>query len=113
MTTLQFTGEEAQRLLALYMTPEIVAQRQAFLDMVVPHPPERILDVGCGPGLLAAAMAAAVGATGAVSGIDRSEPLLAVARAQCASYPWVDFQYGDATQLPGFVANFAQKVMRG
>ncbi|MGE3542268.1 MAG: methyltransferase domain-containing protein [Candidatus Tectimicrobiota bacterium] len=106
MTTLQCTGDEAQRLLALYMTPEIVAQRQAFLDMVVPHPAARILDVGCGPGLLAAAMAPAVGATGAVAGIDRSEPLLAVARAQCASYPWVDVQYGDATQLPYPAAAF-------
>lgn len=110
MTTLQFTGDEAQRLLALYMTPEIVAQRQAFLDMISLHPAEQILDVGCGPGLLAAAMAPAVGATGAVVGIDRSAPLLAVARAQCTAYPWVDFQDGEATQLPFPAAAFDRVV---
>ena len=105
-TTLQFAGDEAQRLLVLYLTPEIVAQRRAFLEIVAPCPAERILDVGSGPGLLAAAMAEAVGATGSVSGIDRSEALLAVARVQCASYPWVDFQHGDATHLPHPAATF-------
>ena len=100
MTTLQFNSEEAQRLLALYVTPEIVAQRRHFLQVFIPRRGERVLDVGSGPGPLAAAIAEAVGATGAVSGVDISEPLLAAARAQCAAYPWVDFQRSEATQLP-------------
>lgn len=100
MTILHYNSEEAQRLLALYVTPEIVAQRHHFLQVFAPRLGERILDVGSGPGFLAAAMAEAVGATGAVSGVDISEPLLAVARTHCAPYPWVDFQHSDATQLP-------------
>src|SRR5260370_17981991 len=42
-------------------------------------PGERVLDVGCGPGATTLPYAAAVGPAGHVTGIDISEPLLAVA----------------------------------
>ena len=35
MTTLQFNSEEAQRLLALYVTPEIVAERRHSLQVFI------------------------------------------------------------------------------
>ena len=41
-------------------------------------PGERVLDVGCGPGATALPLAAAVGPSGHVTGIDISEPMLAV-----------------------------------
>src|SRR5260370_17223615 len=47
-------------------------------------PGERVLDVGCGPGATTLPYAAAVGPTGHVTGIDISEPMLAVARTRVA-----------------------------
>jgi arsenite methyltransferase len=99
-TTWQFDEVEARRLLALYVTPDIVSQRGDFLRALDPQPGERVLDVGSGPGFLAAAIADAVRPSGAVHGVDISEPLLAVARAHCADRQWVEFHHADATQLP-------------
>src|SRR6195256_6760036 len=39
-------------------------------------PGERVLDVGCGPGATALPLAAAVGPSGHVTGIDIAEPML-------------------------------------
>jgi len=59
-----------------------VAQREAVLAALDPRPGERVLDLGCGPGLLAAAVAARVGAQGAVHGVDVSADMLAIAAAR-------------------------------
>jgi SAM-dependent methyltransferase len=47
---------------------------------LAPAPGERILDIGCGCGQTSAALATRVGASGAVVGVDISEPMLEVAR---------------------------------
>jgi SAM-dependent methyltransferase len=52
----------------------------ALLDEIAPAPGQRILDVGCGAGETAIALARAVGPTGTVTGVDISEPLLSLAR---------------------------------
>src|SRR5947207_4789774 len=98
--TWQFDEVETRRLVALYMTPDIVSQRGDFLRALDPQPGERVLDIGSGPGFVAAAIADAVRSPGVVHGVDISEPLLAVARAHCADRPWVEFHHADATQLP-------------
>lgn len=49
-----------------------------------PAPPERCLDTGTGPGLVARRVAAAVGPAGLVIGIDPSPGMLAAARRQAA-----------------------------
>jgi arsenite methyltransferase len=100
MTELRFDEEATKRLLALYITPDMVSQRGEFLRALDPRPGERVLDVGSGPGFLAGAIAAAVESRGAVHGVDISEPLIAVARTHCAHQPWVEFHRADATQLP-------------
>src|SRR5438094_7328703 len=48
------------------------------------QPGERVLDVGCGPGATAIPLAAAVGPTGHVTGIDISEPMLGLLRKRVA-----------------------------
>jgi ubiquinone/menaquinone biosynthesis C-methylase UbiE len=54
----------------------------------------RVLDLACGPGLVAAAAAA----RGALpSGLDFSSAMIAVARAE---YPGISFREGDAEVLP-------------
>lgn len=100
MTELQFDEEATKRLLAVYVTPDVVAQREQFLRALAPRPGERVLDVGSGPGFVAGAIAEAVGSTGAVCGVDISEAMLAAARSHCARQLWVEFRHADATQLP-------------
>ncbi|HUS41858.1 MAG TPA: methyltransferase domain-containing protein [Ilumatobacteraceae bacterium] len=62
---------------------------------------ERVLDVGCGTGIVARQAAVGVGVTGAVTGLDVANDMIAVARAQPplpgASIVW---RQGDATSLP-------------
>ena len=62
------------------MTPDVVEQRRAIRAVLSLQPGERVLDIGSGPGFLAAEMAAEVGPDGRVHGIDPSESMLASAR---------------------------------
>jgi len=100
MTELRFDEEATKRLIAMYVTPDVVAQREQFLRALAPRTGERVLDIGSGPGFLAGTIAEEVGSSGAVHGVDISEPLLAVARAHCAHQSWVEFRQADATRLP-------------
>jgi SAM-dependent methyltransferase len=59
---------------------------------------ERVLDVGCGTGGTTAELARAVGPSGHVLGVDISEPLVGVARAQKLGN--ATFEVGDVTTFP-------------
>lgn len=58
---------------------------------------DKILEVGCGTGVLARELIKLVGAMGSVTGLDLSESMLGVARKIC---PQVDFRQGNAMDLP-------------
>ena len=58
---------------------------------------DRVLDVGCGTGIVAKECARRVGSKGSISGLDISEAMLAVARR---SAPGIDWYQGDAEELP-------------
>jgi SAM-dependent methyltransferase len=58
---------------------------------------DRVLDVGCGTGVLARAAADRVAVEAQVSGVDINEGMLAVAGRL---RPGVDWRQGDATELP-------------
>jgi ubiquinone/menaquinone biosynthesis C-methylase UbiE len=60
---------------------------------------DRVLDVGCGTGTLAALMAQRVGETGEVVGIDLSPRMLAVARRK-ANLPQLTLRRGNAEAIP-------------
>ena len=62
-----------------------------------------MLDVGSGPGLLAAEMAAEVGPGGRVVGVDPSESMLALARGRTDA---AEFVAGGALELPVPDASF-------
>jgi SAM-dependent methyltransferase len=76
--------------------PQIVdAARVASVD--------RVLDVGCGTGVLARAAADQVADESQVTGLDLNEGMLAVARRL---RPQIDWRQGDATRLPLPVASY-------
>jgi arsenite methyltransferase len=105
---LQFDAEASRRVEATYMTPDVVAQRQAVLGALELRPGERVIDIGTGPGLLAAEIAAAVGADGLVCGIDISDTMLTLARARTTrpnSAP-MEFRQAGADRLPYAAASF-------
>jgi arsenite methyltransferase len=100
-TAMPFDEDVTHRLVEMYTTAEVVAQRDVTLQVLNPQPGERVLDIDSGPGFLAAAIAGRVGQAGAVSGIDLSESMIAYAgrltRAPGAAP--MTFALGDATAL--------------
>lgn len=70
----------------------------AVLALLNAKPGERVLDVGCGFGSTSLDVAAAVGSTGSVCGVDISGAMIerARARAEEASVDHVEFVVGDA-----------------
>jgi arsenite methyltransferase len=99
-TRLQFDEAISRKVEALYLTPDVVAQRCQVLKALELKQGERLLDIGSGPGLLAHDIAASVGPAGRVCGIDISEDMLMMSRRRCADQSWTEFERADATKLP-------------
>ena len=82
-----------------------MAVTKPLLEKVAPQPGERVLEIGCGGGLVAIEIAKAVAPVGSVLGFDISEPLvgLATRRATKAGAGNVRFIAGDAQTdtMPG------------
>ena len=98
---IEFDAENSRRVEAVYMTPDVVAQRRATLDVLGLAKGERVIDIGSGPGLLAREMAEAVGSTGLVCGVDPSRSMIALAESREAadgSAP-IEYSEGDACSL--------------
>lgn len=70
-------------------------------------PGHRVLDVGCGTGIVAAAAVPRVGAEGAVVGLDPNPAMLAVARRLAEPVTWCE---GVAEDLPFADASFDRVV---
>jgi arsenite methyltransferase len=94
---LQFDDETAKQVESTYQTPDIVEQRRATRALLALKDSEHVLDIGSGPGFLAAEMAAEVGPEGRVVGLDPSESMLTLGRRRDAP---VEFVEGDALALP-------------
>ena len=60
-------------------------------------PGDRVLDVGCGTGVLSREVADRAGSDGRVFGLDVNEDMLALKRRIC---PDIDWHQGDAGELP-------------
>jgi arsenite methyltransferase len=99
---IEFDEDTARRVEAAYTTPDIVAQRASVLSMLGLAPGERVLDIGVGPGFLAAEIAAEVGAGGRVCGIDVSDSMLAVAatREPGPEAATLELARGNAEEIP-------------
>lgn len=98
--SIQYDEAWMQRLLQLYSNPDVVKQREIVLSTLNLQPDERILDIGSGHGLLAEDMAAIVGPSGSISGIDVSAAMVALSQERCSHLPQVELREGDAMSLP-------------
>lgn len=108
--SLQFDDKMARRVEAVYQTDDAVRRRRAVHEALRLEAGERVLDIGTGPGFIAAEMAESVGPSGAVLGVDISESMLALAHQRCAGKAMVDLKVGNATQLPVPDAHFDAAV---
>jgi arsenite methyltransferase len=97
---MKFDDRESRRVEAIYLTPDVVAQRARVLDALALVRNERVVDLGCGPGLLALEMAHRVGMQGEVQSIDASASMIALAARRCYGKSWVQLAKGDVSQLP-------------
>jgi SAM-dependent methyltransferase len=69
---------------------------EQYVDLVGPREGDRVVDVGCGPGILTAPLLTRCG-DGAVAAVDPSEPFVAAARER---FPGVDVRAAAAEALP-------------
>jgi ubiquinone/menaquinone biosynthesis C-methylase UbiE len=86
-----------------YMVPTLFSPwATRLVDAAEPKPSERVLDVGCGTGIVARTVAARIRASsGEVTGIDPSPNMLTVARTVSArAGAAVDWREGSAEHLP-------------
>jgi arsenite methyltransferase len=100
MSVIEFDERMSRKVEALYLSPDVVAQRRRVLQVLNLAPGEYVLDIGSGPGLLAYDMAAAVGPQGRVSGIDASAAMVGMSAKRCLSQSWAEFRTADAARLP-------------
>ncbi len=103
---ISFDGETSKRVDRIYQTPEIIAQRAFTLDHLALQSGEHVLDIGCGPGLLAQDMAERVGETGRVVALDPSTDMRTITENRCGDLLWVEVVDGDANALPGDDGSF-------
>lgn len=97
-----------------YLVPELFAPwAEHLVERAALRPGDRVLDVGCGTGIVARRAAPHVGAAGEVVGIDLNEGMLEVARA---TDPTIEWRHGDATAMPfvdgAFDVVFCQQVLQ-
>jgi arsenite methyltransferase len=96
---IQFSDDTARALDTVYLSPLATARRQRALALLGLQTGERVLDIGTGPGFLVTDVAAAVGPSGTVVGVDRSPDLLAVAQRRCGTLSQVSLHEADATAM--------------
>jgi SAM-dependent methyltransferase len=84
-------------------SPDEVATRAQYLDLLGVGPGDRVLDAGCGTGVVTRDLARRVGPAGRVTGVDPGPALLAAARAlaeEAGLADRIDFREGDVRALP-------------
>src|SRR5690606_27779700 len=71
-----------------------------LLRLAALRPGERVLDVGCGTGVVTRLAARDVGAGGGAVGVDLEAAMLAVARSVTPPTPGIEWRQADAQALP-------------
>lgn len=101
--------EQAARLEHRASVEDEAAARDEYLRLLGISPGARVLDIGCGSGVVTRAIAKRIGPRGSVVGIDSSSALLTIAReyADATEFgPIIEFRQGDCRRLPFPDASF-------
>jgi len=97
---LSFNADVTRLLEDAYQGSDVTHRRLVVLQALAPKAGDRVLDIGCGPGLLALDLSRMVGPAGAVVGIDPSPDMLQAARKRCDERGNVRILEGSANTLP-------------
>jgi SAM-dependent methyltransferase len=91
-----------------FFVPALFGQfTDAVLDVASVAPGQRVLDIGCGTGVLARAARDRVGPAGRVDALDPNDGMLDVARRSNAE---IDWRVGVAEELPAPDASFDRSI---
>jgi SAM-dependent methyltransferase len=82
------------------VTRDVLRRRALVRSALDAQTGDRVIDVGCGPGFYVVELLEAVGASGWVTGVDRSADMLAVAAKRVEGKPNVEFHEAAAAELP-------------
>ena len=94
----RFAGSAAENY-NQHLVPAIFAPwAEELVDLAAPQPGDRVLDVACGPGVVARLVARRAG-TGQITGLDVNPAMVKVARSLPSELP-ISWQQGDARHLP-------------
>jgi arsenite methyltransferase len=106
MSQLVFDEDAARRMESVYRIREAQHRRRTVCDTLQAQPGERVLDAGCGPGFYCAELAAEVGPSGSVVGVDVSEAMVGLASRRCADLSQVAVHVAPAEALGVADADF-------
>ena len=99
MSKVKYDAKAARETDRSYLNPEIINQRLKTVEAMALRVGERVLDAGCGTGLLTELIASQVGDSGHVTGLDTSQDMLDFAEPRCQPLGNVDLRQGSVTQL--------------
>jgi ubiquinone/menaquinone biosynthesis C-methylase UbiE len=97
---IDFDERTAAQLEVVYRTRDIRRRRALAQKALASQPGDEVLDVGCGPGFYVVDILDIVGENGAVTGVDASAAMLAIAGRKVGDRPNVRLLEGEATKLP-------------
>lgn len=100
MAKLEFDDELSRIVEVFNASSGAVARRKKILNALKLNTGDRVLDVGSGPGNQAFEISLSVGDSGYIDGIDSAEGAITIARQRCSKLKNVNFQVGEATDLP-------------
>ncbi|HJZ13548.1 MAG TPA: methyltransferase domain-containing protein [Acidobacteriota bacterium] len=105
----EFDEHVAHQLNQLFQTEALQKVRKNYFDFFDVHPGEHVLDVGCGTGANAIALAERLEGDCRITGVDNSEAMLAIARNNLQGHPFrelIKLQHGDVHHLDFPAAHF-------
>jgi SAM-dependent methyltransferase len=97
---IDFDERTAAQLEVVYRTRDIRRRRALAQKALAPQAGDEVLDVGCGPGFYVVDILDIVGENGAVTGVDASAAMLAIAGRKAGDRSNVRLLEGEATKLP-------------
>ena len=96
MDTKPWTGLRARLYSVIYRSPK---SNTLVVESAGLSASDRVLDVGCGPGA-AVRVAAGIVVAGEAAGVDRSQPMIDIARRRSRRFANTRFEVGAAESLP-------------